>query len=82
MSANLILVDWVKLSRPGGEMSGSQFIIGYVQVVLNVPILGKRLFEFFDWLLQSKIISSPKQLHLIGHSLGKYHIYIGKVHEA
>jgi len=44
----------------------------YIDVVGNVPVVGKRLQEFLVFLQTIQKLAGPDQIHLVGQSLGAH----------
>jgi len=65
---NVIGVDWSKLSTSDSQVA----FLFYAQVTQNVPIVGRKVAELVEVLLEMGVISGPRDLHLIGHSLGAH----------
>ena len=68
--ANIIIVDWSALGTPNtGTLLAPAF---YDLAVNNVPIVGRTVAEFLVFLMEQKALRSPKDIHLVGHSLGAH----------
>jgi len=75
-TSNIVAVCWGDLS--GANNPPDLAIIRhledlplYVEVVLNIPVVGKRVQEFIVF-LQSHEFSRPLKIHLVGQSLGAH----------
>lgn len=58
LTANIIVVDWTALSSDG------------VYLFSSTSTTADRLSSLLVWLLQNGYIPSPKNIRVIGHSLG------------
>lgn len=85
---NIIVVNWGKLSSAAGSIDVP--IVGqitalplYIDVLSNVPIVGKRVQEFVSFLQSNALLSSGENVRLVGQSLGS-HVsgYAGQFYQA
>jgi len=67
---NIICVDWSKLAN--STLPPPIGLVQYLEVVQNIDIVGMKVASLVEFLIENKIISSPKMVHLIGHSLGAH----------
>lgn len=67
---NVVLVDWEPLGKPNveGDMEG----LFYRLAVSNVPVVGKRVGEFIQFLIENGVVGSLRDVHIIGFSLGAH----------
>ncbi|XP_035714710.1 pancreatic lipase-related protein 2 isoform X2 [Folsomia candida] len=64
----VIWVDWRTLATPNFLSPHAL----YPSVADNVPRVGLRVFHLIEFLLQNEIISHPRDVHFVGHSLGAH----------
>ncbi len=74
--SNIIAVDWEKLNSPRrssdwkyAEPTVKNWFPGYPQVLLNKPVVAKRVAEFLAWMVDEVRIISFWDVHIVGHSL-------------
>jgi len=66
-NANYIAVDWSKLGNPKLAVLDVTF---YPIASANTKVVGKRVGQFIQFLLDNKVLSSSSKVHIVGHSLG------------
>ena len=73
-SANIIIVDWGKLSGSVDPPTSDLAVaLLYPTVKANVEVVGKRIQEFITMLNKNgKLLQGPENVHLIGQSLGAH----------
>lgn len=65
---NIVAVDWSELSTSKSPVA----FLSYAEVTQNVPIVGRRIADMIELLIEHGIVSGPEKIHLIGHSLGAH----------
>jgi len=66
-NGNYIALDWSKLGNPNLAALDVTF---YPIAAANTKIVGKRVGQFIQFLIENKMLSSSAKVHIIGHSLG------------
>ncbi|CAL8110295.1 unnamed protein product [Orchesella dallaii] len=69
-SYNIVLVNWDQLSTP--RIGDDPNMLLYRLAVNNVPVVGRRVGEFIQFLMQNGVIRNMDELHVIGFSLGAH----------
>jgi len=84
-NANIVIIEWGHLSGNKATIPNTfvdLFIINlYSNVKSNAPVVGKRVFEFIQFLESSGLLPlGPESVHIVGQSMGAHIAGIAGLH--